>query len=312
MRRIAAAKVNLGLAVTGTRPDGYHELSSVFVRLGLGDDLSIVGRTAAGDPDRLEVEGDPAVPVEGNLVLRAAAAVRGVAADGASLPGLRFRLCKRIPMGGGLGGGSADAAAALELAAAAWGVPLTTEGRLTLAARLGADVPFCALGLPAAHVTGIGERIAALPALRSPLGILLVVPAHGLSTPAVFRALDAGAAPGPAALAVVDALARDWPGLDGPAVVARAPALRDANDLWAPVARLDPGLARLRERLERRLGEPLLLTGSGSTLVGLYPSPDAAHDAAARIGRPDPAGDPPFRTIATTDARSAAHEEEPG
>ena len=294
MTALAAAKVNLGLAVTGVRTDGYHELSSLFVRLSLGDDLSVVV-DRPGEPDSLVIEGDGAVPVEGNLVLRAAAYVRAWHPAGAALPGLRFRLRKRIPMGGGLGGGSADAAAALDLAPATWGIAMPEADWMQLAARLGADVPFCALGVPAAHVTGIGERIAPLPAL---------------ATPAVFRAHDAGAPAGPAAAIVVDELAREWASLDGPSLAARATALRDANDLWPAVARLDPALARLRDDLEARLRIPLLLTGSGSTLVGLYPSPGAARDAARAIGRPDRSDHLPFRTITTADARPGATQED--
>jgi 4-diphosphocytidyl-2-C-methyl-D-erythritol kinase len=126
VRRDAYAKVNLALAVTGRRADGFHTLASVFVRLELHDDVSV----DAGEPgalDSVRVSGDPDCPVEGNLVLRAAAAVRAIGtreAPARELPGLTFDLEKRIPMGAGLAGGSTDAAAALDLAATSWGIRL--------------------------------------------------------------------------------------------------------------------------------------------------------------------------------------------
>jgi 4-diphosphocytidyl-2-C-methyl-D-erythritol kinase len=304
---LAQAKVNLALAVTGIRPDGYHELRSLFLRIALGDVLTVRAGTAAG-PDTLVVHDDPDCPVEGNLVLRAATALRAALPDGAALPALAFALRKRIPIGGGLGGGSADGAAALHLALRAWGRSVPGAELLALAGRVGADLPFLVAGVPAAEVTGIGERIVPLPALRSAVGILLCIPPGGLSTPAVFRARDALPPPGPHAAAAVAALVADWPALDGPALAARAAGLRDANDLWPGVAALDPALARTRDALETRLGVPVLLTGSGSTLVGLYPSPDAARAAAEVVaGSAGALGQ--LRAIATTDDRGADDEE---
>lgn len=303
----AAAKVNLGLALTGIRPDGYHELRSLFLRIALADVLTVRAGATAG-PDTLEIAGDPDCPVGGNLVLRAAGALRAALDGGEALPALAFTLRKRIPMGGGLGGGSADAATAFRIALRAWGRSLPAAELHALAGRVGADIPFLLSGAPAADVTGIGERLAPLPRLRSAVGILLLVPPGGLATPAVFRARDALPTPGPAAASAVAALVAAWPALDGPALAARAPGLRDANDLWPGVAVLDPALTRLRDAAEAHLGVPLLLTGSGSTLVGLYPSPDAARAAAGYVAA---TGDvlAGLRPIATTDDRGAEDEE---
>jgi len=304
---LAEAKVNLALAITGIRPDGYHELRSVFLRIALADVVSVRAGSAAG-PDTLEVTDDPECPVAGNLVLRAAAALRAALPGGDALPALAFTLRKRIPMGGGLGGGSADAAAAFRLALRAWGQALPAAELLAIAGRVGADIPFLLAGAPAAEVTGIGERIAPLPRLRSAVGLLLLVPPAGLATPAVFRARDALPPPDGSAASAVAALVADWPGLDGPTLADRAARLRDANDLWPGVAALDPALARLRDTAEARLARPLLLTGSGSTLVGLYPSPDAARAAAESIAGSG-GGLAALRPIATSDDRGADDEE---
>lgn len=301
LRGPAPAKVNIGLAVTGLRADGYHELRSVFLRLALADSMSVGPGDRAG-ADSLLVEGDPDCPVAGNLVLRAVAALRAAVPGGSDLPPLHLTLHKRIPLGGGLAGGSTDAATALRLAACAWGLAPDVPGTLRLGARLGADVPFFIGRHPAALVTGIGERIEPLPPLRAPVGVVLVTPPWGMATPAVFAAFDRRPAPDPAVARSVDILAAAWhAGLDGAALAAQAAELRDANDLWRAVALLEPRMARLRAVLEATLGGPLLLTGSGSTLVGLYPSPGAASAAAARIA---PDKDPELagvRVVATRD-----------
>ena len=284
LRGRAPAKVNLGLAVTGVRPNGYHELQSVFLRLDLADTLE-VRAGAVGGPDVLAIAGDPDCPVDGNLVLRATAALRAASPTTQARPALAFALDKRIPMGAGLAGGSTDAAAALRLAAQAWGLSPDAGDLLALGADLGADVPFFVAGHPAALITGVGERIEALPPLRSPVGVLLVTPPWGMATPATFKAFDRLPAPGPDAARVTAALAQRWRGgLDGAALADEAAGLRDANDLWAAVALLEPRMARLRAVLEACLGRPVLLTGSGSTLVALYPSPGAARAAADRLG----------------------------
>jgi 4-diphosphocytidyl-2-C-methyl-D-erythritol kinase len=303
----APAKINLGLAVTGTRDDGYHELASAFLRIGLADTLAVTV-AGPGRPDDLVID-DPACPVDGNLVLRAFRALRERLGDPdrAELPGLLASLRKRIPMGGGLAGGSTDAAAAIRLAATAWRLPAEGPELTALGARLGADVPFFLGGHAAALVTGIGERLAPLPPLRSRVGILLLTPSFGMATPAVFRAYDAqaaaGAAPGAAAAVTVTELVEAWlDGLDGPALAGWARALRDANDLFPAAASLDDRLRVLRETLESVLGRPVLLTGSGSTLVALYPSPSAALDAADLARTVDAPEGVTLRVVATSDA----------
>jgi 4-diphosphocytidyl-2-C-methyl-D-erythritol kinase len=289
--RYALAKVNLGLAVTAPRPDGYHELRSIFLRVGLSD--RVQARSVSGGFDSLAIAGDPDCPVDGNLVLRAAAELR--ARLDADLPPLAFRLQKVIPMDAGLAGGSADAAAAIDAAAEAWGVDLDPEVRHATAAGLGADVPFFASALAGALVSGVGELLEPLPAVAG-LGVLLVSPRLRLGTRSVFGAFDAIAPSGRAdeSGTVVDNLAAALrSGIDGPALAEWAPVLRDANDLWPAAVTISPTLAEVRTTLEEQLARPVLLTGSGSTLFCLYPSSADAADAGralAALALPELAG----------------------
>ena len=274
----AHAKINLALAVTGVRDDGYHTLRSVFLRLALHDRLELELDPAAA-ADSLDLEGELEVAGD-NLVLRAAAALR--AAIDPSLPPLRFRLRKRIPVAAGLGGGSSDAAAAIDLALEAWGVRLHPAERLGAALRVGADVPFFTAGHPASLIEGIGEHITALPAPEPAAGIVLITPPERLSTAEVFAEYDRGPASG--ALERVDEVAsllREGP--DGMTLAATTAMLREANDLWAPALRLVPRLSALRDEASSILGRAVLLTGSGPTLVAVYPSEAAATRGATAL-----------------------------
>jgi 4-diphosphocytidyl-2-C-methyl-D-erythritol kinase len=315
LSRAARGKVNLALAITGRRPEGHHTLRSVFMRLALADELSVSVAGAHAAPtsdtdDRLVVDGDPDCPVEGNLVLRAASLLRVLAAGAAGSsrpyrapPRLLFRLRKRIPMGAGLAGGSSDGAAALDLAAQAWGLRLHPAERLEAALRLGADVPFFAAGHAAALVGGIGEDLVPLPRLREPAGVLLVTPGLRLATADVFREHDRIGPQGPTADEVVERLAtRLREGIDGRALAGLADGLRDANDLWPAAVSLAPSLGDLRAALEDVTGRAFLLTGSGSTVFALYPSANEARDAAGRLERALPAAlaDPGTRIAATS------------
>ena len=282
----AHAKVNLTLAVTGTLADGYHTLRSVFLRLTLHDRLSVEVDASVGT-DRLDIDGAMEA-TEDNLILRTAASLR--AAIDTDLPPLRFRLRKRIPAAAGLGGGSSDAAAALDLTLAAWGVRLHPAERLEAALRLGADVPFFAAGHPAALVEGIGEHIVPLPAPEPAAGMVLITPRERLSTAAVFAEYDRL----PSAVSraeertteLADLLRTD---IDGMTLAVTAPAMLEANDLWTPATRLSAGLEAARAAAARVLERTVLLTGSGPTLVALYPSEAAATRAAVALQAAAPA-----------------------
>jgi 4-diphosphocytidyl-2-C-methyl-D-erythritol kinase len=244
------AKINLTLEVVGRRPDGYHELRSVFLRVGLTDRLTVKPGGADGS-DTLTITGLPGVPVRDNLVLRAAEALRGRL--GVELPTLDFRLEKNIPAAAGLGGGSSDCASALKLALVAWGVGLSEAEELELAAELGSDVPFFVSGLGEALVEGRGERVSPSSVISGG-GVLLFTPPIALRTAAVFDRFDHLALPRL---------------LEGEA----------QNDLWPAAASLAPTLPALREELERATGKPWLMSGSGPTLFALYPSASEAAEA---------------------------------
>jgi 4-diphosphocytidyl-2-C-methyl-D-erythritol kinase len=315
--RLAPAKLNLTLAVLGRRADGFHDLHSVFLPLGLSDRLEVRVREpdAARTPsDSLTVDGLDAGPLADNLVLRAMALAREVverATPGVSLPALEARLTKRIPVAAGLGGGSSDAAAAIDAAEAAWGVSLAAEVRSDLAARLGSDVPFFLVGA-VALVEGRGERVTALPAPTGPPpGVLVVTPASALPTGTVFAAFDDGLVPPPDSRAgtratsihLAEELSR---GLASEALVRRAGVCATANDLLPAAAGALPGLVELRRGLAKRLGRPVGLSGSGPSLWALYPS-QADAVAAAELMRAAVAsgdvrvpGDGPPSIIATT------------
>ena len=292
--RLAPAKLNLTLAVVGRRPDGFHDLHSIMVPLGIADRLSLA--PALGTTDSLHVtapHGAPAPdlgPPEHNLAVRAiGAARRALRARGVDgpLPALAVRLEKEIPVAAGLAGGSSDAAAALDGALEAWGWAGELDGpaRAAVAAAIGSDVPFF-LAEGWALVEGRGERVTALPAPRGEApGVLLVTPAVQVPTPDAFRVYDLGARPpGRAAHATSAHLAGELAaGLTSGRLLERAGLLAMANDLVQAAATLVPDLVTLRRRLARVLGRSVGQSGSGPTLWVLYPSEEAAEAAAATV-----------------------------
>jgi 4-diphosphocytidyl-2-C-methyl-D-erythritol kinase len=292
--RLAPAKLNLTLAVVGRRPDGFHDLHSVMVPLGLADRLSV--SRAAGSEDSLHVaageNGRTSLDPEGfDSVLRGIAEARRVVGRGADAFPIAARLEKGIPVAAGLAGGSSDAAAAIDAALVAWGADVALDDRRRAAAASGSDVPFFLAGGPAL-VEGRGERVTPLAAIHgSPPGVLLVTPALRISTAAAFGALDAEPAAAPANrgstrlssehLAVE--LGPGYPPMRADDLVRRAGALAVANDLANAADLLAPGLRQLRRALTRLLRVPLGLSGSGPTLWAIYPSRDEAEAAAARV-----------------------------
>ncbi|MGL5362821.1 MAG: 4-(cytidine 5'-diphospho)-2-C-methyl-D-erythritol kinase, partial [Bosea sp. (in: a-proteobacteria)] len=179
----APAKINLTLRVLGRRPDGYHELSSLVMFAGTGDTLSLM----PGDALSLGLSGPEAAScgnVDSNLVIKAARALA------ARKPGLRlghFHLLKRLPVASGMGGGSADAAAALRLLARLNGLPLLDPALFEAALATGADVPVC-LRSQACEMAGIGDRLG--PRLALPkLFAVLANPRVPVATADVFRKL---------------------------------------------------------------------------------------------------------------------------
>tara|TARA_R110002049_G_scaffold29972_3_gene102051 strand:+ start:1817 stop:2686 length:870 start_codon:yes stop_codon:yes gene_type:complete len=259
----AWAKVNLTLHVTGQRPDGYHLLDSLVVRLGIGDRLQV-----HADPVlKLEVDGPRAagVPTDArNLVVRAAQLL-----DGGTGRGALVHLTKHLPAAAGIGGGSADAAATLLALARHWGLPLPDDATV-----LGADVPVC-LSQGPQRMQGVGEILSPLPALPA-CHMVLVNPGVSLPTPQVFAALaDKVNPPMPDAIPTFADAARlaDW-------------LATQRNDLQEPAVQLMPVIAQVLAGLEDAL--LARMSGSGATCFGLYPSVAAAQAAAARISAKHP------------------------
>ena len=311
--RLAPAKLNLTLAVVGRRDDGFHDLHSVFVPLALHDVLTVAPAGTAGS-DTLHVTGKDAGPVEANLVLRAISAARAAIGEGPGRPAtppLAARLEKRIPVAAGLGGGSSDAAAAIDAALEAWGAAdaLDPERRLAVAASVGSDAPFFLAGRPAL-IEGRGERVSPLTGIHGHPGILLVTPAVAVRTPDVFAVFDgshAGAS-GDGSVRMTSAhLAQELGnGLSATDLVARAGVLASANDLLASAVLIAPGLVQVRRALTRLLARPIGLSGSGPTLWTLYPSLGEAQEAAVTVadgvadGTVPSIGDGPPSIIPTT------------
>ena len=248
----AHAKLNLSLAITGRRPDGFHELVSLVVPIGLADTLTLdVGRPLGLTCD------DASLPVDGsNLVLKIAAAY---VKRRPSAPTGHFHLTKKVPHGAGLGGGSSDAAAALRLLDQASGDPLGLEVLETLAAEVGSDCPFFVRG-QAAVMRGRGERLEVLPlAARAALAgrkVVLVKPPFGVPTPEAYALLAKAGKYRPAAQAEAELAA--WiaqPAAD-PSVL--------GNDLAAPVFAKYLALPVGLESFRRATGVNWQMTGSGS------------------------------------------------
>ena len=261
----AFAKINLGLRVHGRRADGYHEISTVFQTVTLHDKLTF----ESGPGDGLELFcSDPEVPAgEENLVLRAARALRERYGLGA---GARVTLEKRIPAGGGLGGGSSDAAVALVALASLWGIE-TSKGELAeIGARLGADVPFFLTGGTALG-TGTGAEI--MPLEDAPkMDLVVVTPGVRVSTAEAYRGLNAPAltkVEGAVNLSVSRAEAGFSDSLRGVG----------SNDFEAVVARLEPEVARARDALLGAGARRAMLSGSGSSVFGVFDSKGEAARA---------------------------------
>jgi 4-diphosphocytidyl-2-C-methyl-D-erythritol kinase len=312
LAEFAAAKVNLTLEIKGRRPDGYHELESLVMFADFGDRLQF----RPGGPLSVTVDGPFAAALGGgdNLIERAAksyGAVFGGEADGA------FHLMKALPVAAGLGGGSADAAAALRLLMRRHGAPEDLAALLPIAREIGADVP-CCLYSRAALMTGIGERLHRLerdqekwnpvflqnratskesragqrsccastssgPALGAlmPVPALLINPLRPLATRDVFRELAA-------APFVED---------DGPRAVPQFETVAELldyaqarhNDLEPPALRLLPDIAEVLAALSAAPGALLCrLSGSGPTCFALFTEMGEAEAAAAIIAAENP------------------------
>jgi 4-diphosphocytidyl-2-C-methyl-D-erythritol kinase len=257
----AFAKINLGLRVIRKREDGFHDLETVFHRV----DISDILRAEPASELTLSCD-DPALETNDNLVLAAARALRET--FGVRI-GARLTLTKRIPHGAGLGGGSSDAAAALRLLTRLWNLAPAAGDLESIALSVGSDVPFF-LGESSAYATSRGEKLAWFP-LVLPCAVLVVAPAIHVSTRAAFQS--------------VVPVGRDTPG-DLRTLVLRDPDrpenLRGVveNDFERPVFGAHPEIRSIRDRLYENGAGFALMSGSGSSVFGLFADEGAAGRAA--------------------------------
>jgi 4-diphosphocytidyl-2-C-methyl-D-erythritol kinase len=257
----APAKINLALHVRERMPDGYHRLETLFVFAGEGDMLSV----AAGDDLSLAIGGPFAAGLsagEDNLVLRAAAALRAAAGiEG----GAALTLTKRLPIASGIGGGSADAAAALRLLARVWG---TDVDLMLIARELGADVPACLVGTPV-RGQGRGDALSPIPSIGlAGTPLLLLNPGVAMPTGPVFAG---------------------WDGIDRGPLQGGDPmraALAGRNDLEPSAIAMCPVIGELLGWLRVRVGVTLArMSGSGATCFALFETIADRDDAAGEVAR---------------------------
>jgi len=258
VRARAYAKINLGLEIRTRRSDGFHPLRGLFQTIDWYDDITIDD----AEHDAIEVPDGGAPADRTNLAWRAADAARSAGHGGGPM---RVTVTKRIPSPAGLGGGSADAAAALTLAARRFNTSFDDVRRLSV--ELGSDVPFAVVG-GTAIVTGRGEFVSPRPDATG-FAVAIVVPPIDLDTPSVYRRWD------------------DLDGPRGPSMPGAAlpPCLREyaplANDLYPAAVAVNPLVDEWRGELAAIWGVPVAMTGSGAALFAYFPTVDEARDAAS-------------------------------
>ena len=272
----APAKVNLWLHVTGRRTNGYHELDSLVTFASIGDGLTArrsatLSLDIAGPFAETLAAGtvtETGAPAD-NLVLRAA---RSLASAVDRQACAAFRLEKNLPVASGVGGGSADAAAALRALTRLWGLDVAREEIAAIGLSLGADIPAC-LASRSTHMSGVGEILQPVSNGLPALPAVLVNPRVPVSTAAVFAALNGEfttPAAAPSEFADAEALLRVLEQM--------------RNDLEAPATRIAPAIGAALDALRRCDGVRLArMSGSGATCFGIFDTPAAAQTAAQRI-----------------------------
>jgi len=269
LRDTAKAKLNLTLEVLGRRADSYHEVRSLVGFTELGDSVAL----EPGDELALAVDGPFAGALEGdNLIIAAAEATKSEA------PGIalgRFELTKSLPVAAGLGGGSADAAAALRLLAEANPETLSATALVEIAGRLGSDVTACLASRPAL-MTGRGEQVAEIRGMPA-CGVVLVNPGLPLATASVYCALNAA----PISARTSEEAVPNFGGSFERLIDYAAPR---GNDLAAAAMRLAPVTGEILTALRRLNGARLVqLAGSGPTCFALLATEDEAKRGAASL-----------------------------
>ena len=271
----APGKVNLFLSAGAPGADGYHPLTTVFQAVRLIETVTARSQShAARGSITLSLEEDAAVPTDSsNLAVRAA---RLLAETTGVTDGVDLTIRKRVPVAGGMAGGSADAAATLTACNTLWGTDLGPDELRDLAARLGADVPFPLLGATAVG-HGRGDRLTPLMTRGRYLWVLAFAARGGLSTPAVFRRFDELAAASPsegAGAAPVDVPEEMTAALRAGSARALAAALH--NDLQGAAVSLRPELAEVIGIAEASGALRAIVSGSGPTVAALVPDATSA------------------------------------
>jgi len=273
LREFAPAKINLFLHVGERRADGFHDLESLVVFAGTGDELSFEPAHELS----LEIDGPFGVDLgldPDNLVVRAA---RALAADVDRDLAAAITLIKNLPVASGIGGGSADAAAALRALARLWELPISDEELARIAVGLGSDVPVCLAG-KASWMEGRGERVTAADGVPG-VAAVLVNPRVAVPTVPVFKALKTRRGVGAVSHEV---RARDVNGLVTYLKLT-------SNDLQAPAIEIAPAIGKALSELSRMPGCLLWrMSGSGATCFGLFEDDDAAAMAAIALERSHP------------------------
>jgi 4-diphosphocytidyl-2-C-methyl-D-erythritol kinase len=275
------AKVNLTLRVVGRRADGYHDLESIVAFADCADRLALT----PGPELSLTMTGPLAAAcgdTSDNLVLKAARLLAEVVPD---MKAGAFTLEKVLPVAAGIGGGSADAAAALRLLAGLNGLALDDDRLVAVALKTGADVPVC-LASRACDMTGVGEKL--LPLNIPPLPCVMVNPRVPVATKDVFQGL--GLKPGDLLVGVTDVLSAPvWPGAgasvnDWTTVLEQVP-----NDLEKPALKVQPVIGDVLSTLGTSAGALLArMSGSGATCFALFGTEREAQAAGRRIGSDRP------------------------
>lgn len=270
---LAPAKLNLFLEILGKRADGFHEVETLMVSIGLYDTLTFF---PTDDPElSLSIDGGPVDLASGpdNLVIRAARLLRERAGVE---QGARIHLRKRIPVAAGLAGGSSDAAATLAGLNRLWGLGLSRQTLMEFAGELGSDIGFFLAEQPVAVCRGRGERVEPVRVPQS-LSFVVARPDSGLATAAVYREYRAGTA-SRSASAMVAALRRGR-------ITAAVHDLHNA--LQPPALRLNPDVAEMRCRFEKLPVLGHMMSGSGTAYFGICQTLRQARQVAGRLRNQD-------------------------
>lgn len=259
----AFAKINLSLRLSGARPDGFHDVRTILQAIDLFDRVTCEARRG---PFQIRCD-MPGVPTDRtNLVWKGAQLLWEAAGRNGEPRNAVVTLQKQIPMKAGLGGGSSNAAAALLGLRRVWKLRVPDEQIHGLAARLGSDVPFFLVGGTALGL-GRGEEVYPLENLPR-YTVVLVMPLFGVATKDAYQWFDARGWAGD-----VSYLPETWLGRTTPLV----------NDLEAPVTARHPVIGQLKQRLTERGALMAAMSGSGSTVFGVFKSAAAAHRAARAV-----------------------------